>query len=84
MRSLKNTTTDNDVHVGSALGHMLRSYIHEGYMKQDWEDRKKELDTVETDVSDNSTVDLRWGWPFRALLNQGTAASPLFLHISHY
>lgn len=57
--------------------------IYEGYMKQDQEDKKEELDTVGTVASDNSTVDLRWGWTFREPLNQGTAASPLLFYISH-
>lgn len=49
-------------------------------MKQDWEDKKEELGTQ---ASDNPTVDLRWGWPVREFLSQGTAASPLLLYISH-
>lgn len=53
-------------------------------MKQDWKDKKEELDTVGIQASDKPIlVDLRWGWCFREFLNQGTAASPLLLHISH-
>ena len=46
-------------------------------MRQGWEEKREQLDVEGTEASYNPTGDLRWGWPLREVLNQGTGAGHL-------
>lgn len=56
MCSLQNKPRDNDVLAGSTQSHTLRTVSMRMYIREDWEDKKEELDTTGTQASDNPTV----------------------------
>ena len=60
--SPQNRPRDRDVYAESAWGHVFRdSILVQDTRKQDWEEKRDELDRVGTEASDNPTGDLRWG-----------------------